>query len=93
MCMQTNQAIEPSGSRRSWSPCQHQGDDSREEGCRYLHTLERLRGWAARAEHLHLHDEDERLMMGELWLLMAEASTAFDLCATPRDDCTRIPSP
>jgi hypothetical protein len=78
--MRTNQSANPGDPRVPELRCRHAKGAARPETCAYLRALERLRQWIDRAEQAHVRGDDTPLQIEELWLLMAEISTAFDLC-------------
>jgi hypothetical protein len=82
--MQTNQTAVLSDPRTAQLQCRHACGEACQETCAYLRALERLRAWIVRAERAHLHGEVRRPAIGELWLLMAEVSTAWEYCPNCR---------
>ena len=82
--MHTNQAAAPGTSVPRGRGCTHTPGAATLETCHYLRTLERISAWITRARDNHLSGGDERKLMGELWLLQAELSTALDFCPNVR---------
>lgn len=84
LTMHTNQAAAPGASIPHGRGCAHTPGAATVENCHYLRTLERISVWIGRARDLHTSGGDERHLMGELWLLQAELSTALDFCPNVR---------
>lgn len=82
--MHTNQAAAPGTSIPRGRACTHTPGVATLDTCHYLRTLERISVWITKARELHMAGGDERRLMGELWILQAELSTALDLCPNIR---------
>jgi hypothetical protein len=80
--MQTNQTAVLGDPRVAVLRCHHASGEACHETCAYLRALERLRAWIDRAEGAHARGVVRRSSIGELWLLMAEVSTAVEHCPT-----------
>lgn len=78
--MYTNQSATPEHTRAPELMCCHTPGDGVEETCAYLRALQRLRAWTTRAEEAQRAKATERKAINELWLLVAEVSTAHDQC-------------
>ena len=82
--MYTNQAAKLDNPIPRELGCAHSPGAATVENCRYLRVLERISIWIARARDTHTEGGDERPLLGELWLLQAELSTALDYCPNVR---------
>ncbi|HEX6121673.1 MAG TPA: hypothetical protein VFY89_00860 [Ktedonobacterales bacterium] len=78
--MYTNQSADLEGSRPPDLRCCHAPGAATEENCAYLRALARLRAHIEQAERAHRAGQADRRLIGELWLLHAEVSTALDAC-------------
>lgn len=82
--MHTNQAASPGAYIPHGRGCAHAPGEATLDTCHYLRMLERISDWITRAREMHASGGDERRLVGELWLLQAELSTALDFCPNVR---------
>lgn len=78
--MYTNQSADPAQLHLPPLACRHAPGEASAETCTYLRVIERVRAWTDRAEQAQRDGRSQRLLLGELFLLFAEAQTAHDLC-------------
>lgn len=78
--MYTNQSADPAQLQLPPLACHHAPGEGTAETCAYLRVIERVRAWADRAELAQHEGRSHRLLLGELFLLFAEAQGTHDLC-------------
>jgi hypothetical protein len=87
--MLTNQSADLGISEQPELCCSHAPGGATVGNCAYLRALERLRAWTDRASQEHQAGNSDRRLIGELWMLQAEVSSALDRCP----NVTALPVP
>lgn len=77
----TNQTAHVGNPLTATLRCHHQPGRTTPDTCAFLRSLSRLRAEVARAEQSAARGDTTAQQITALWLLFAEASTAFDHCS------------